>query len=180
MNSSATYIRRAATSGLRPSCNVCPPPTFSMTLVRHNQTDAASKKVKEISGADKRYQLIRDILYSKDVPSTSAKPLRPLTAKSVSCPVSTNADDAKVDTIERAWALEKQKEAAAKVAELRGMYESMRAAMEELEKTDSRLFEAAKVGADKDEVVVFPRRLRVPTETPPIDGWDYEMKAGNK
>ncbi|KAI9017156.1 hypothetical protein BC832DRAFT_518314, partial [Gaertneriomyces semiglobifer] len=71
------------------------------------------------------------------------------------------------DAIERAWALLKQKEAVAKVAELRGMYESMRNAMEELERTDRRLFEAAKTGSDQNEVVTFPKRLRVPTETPP-------------
>ncbi|KAJ3159542.1 hypothetical protein HDU86_001551 [Geranomyces michiganensis] len=140
-----------------------------------------SSKVKDALSGDKRYQLLRTILYDKDVPTTPAKPVRPLTAQLVSNPIATRREqDAKVDAIERAWAVEKHKEAAAKTKELRGMYESMRLAMEELERTDSRLFEAAKVGADREQVVVFPRRLRVPTETPPLDGWDYEMKAGNK
>ncbi|KAI9330042.1 hypothetical protein DFJ73DRAFT_809821 [Zopfochytrium polystomum] len=50
----------------------------------------------------------------------------------------------------------------------------MRAAMEDLERVDRRLFEGT--GAFMSEkagqgVPLFPRRMRVPTETPPVDGW---------
>lgn len=153
--------------------------------VRYNRTSASasSKKVKDVSASDKRYQSIRDMLYSRDVPTTMRRPIPPTTAKSFADSVadpSTNPEAAKRDAIERAWALLKQREAVEKIKELRGMYQSMREAMEELEKTDTRLFEAAKVGASKEEVVVFPRRLRVPTETPPVSGWEYQMKTDNR
>ncbi|KAI8823581.1 uncharacterized protein EV422DRAFT_521554 [Fimicolochytrium jonesii] len=143
--------------------------------------NTVTKKDKDVISGDKRYQLIKEMLYSKETPSTPAKPLGTQPLDPRSSPVSTESPQAqRIDTIERAWTLEKQKEAVAKVAELRGMYESMREAMEELEKTDTRLFEAAKSGSDREKVVVFPKRLRVPTETPPLDGWDYEMKAATR
>ncbi|KAJ3180106.1 hypothetical protein HDU87_002331 [Geranomyces variabilis] len=180
--SSSARVSHHRCTALRPS--PLSTRTFTTTAIAHARpglTSQANKKVKDVLSSDKRYSLIREILYDKDVPTTPAKPVQQLTAQSVSNPIATRREhDAKVDAIERAWAIEKQKEAAAKMEELRGMYESMRLAMEELERTDSRLFEAAKVGADREKVVVFPRRLRVPTETPPLDGWDYEMKAGNK
>ncbi|KAJ3023669.1 hypothetical protein HKX48_001893 [Thoreauomyces humboldtii] len=156
--------------------------TTAVTLARSGGgSPDAAKKAKDATTADKRYQLIREMLYDRTVPTTPARPVKLPTAESVSCPVVIgDSTVAQMDTIERAWAMEKQKEAAAKVAELRDMYESMREAMVQLEKTDVRLFEAAKVGAARKDVTVFPRRLRVPTETPPIDGWDYDMKAGNK
>ncbi|KAJ3164213.1 hypothetical protein HDU88_005525 [Geranomyces variabilis] len=181
-SSSSSSVLHHRCTALRPS--LASTRAFTTTTVAHARpglSAQANKKVKDVLSSDKRYSLIREILYDKDVPTTPAKPVRQLTAQSVSNPIATRREhDAKVDAIERAWAIEKHKEAAAKMQELRGMYESMRLAMEELERTDSRLFEAAKVGADREKVIVFPRRLRVPTETPPLDGWDYEMKAGNK
>ncbi|TPX70695.1 hypothetical protein SpCBS45565_g01586 [Spizellomyces sp. 'palustris'] len=149
---------------------------------RYNSS-TSNKKVKDVSGADKRYQLIRDILYSREVPTTQPKPIPPASAALFTAPVATdpaNRRALKRDAIERAWAILKEREAVAKVQELRGMYESMRSAMEELERTDRRLFEAAKVATDREVVVVFPRRLRVPTDTPPLEGWDYDMKTGTR
>ncbi|KAJ3035989.1 hypothetical protein HK097_003967 [Rhizophlyctis rosea] len=76
--------------------------------------------------------------------------------------------------IERAWWIVKQKEAVERMKELKGKYECMRRAMEELERSDERLFRGAKIGKEEREgkVTVFPRTLRVPTETPPVKKWD--------
>ncbi|KAI9095214.1 mitochondrial ribosomal protein L28-domain-containing protein [Phlyctochytrium arcticum] len=155
----------------------------SLPTLSRNATTGTTKKVKDTTSADQRYQLIQDILYDKNVPTTPARPIPAPSVHSFTHAVAThpsNPEAVKQDTIERAWALHKEREAVAKVAEVRAIYESMRAAMEELEKVDKRLFEAAKVGTDPEEVTVFPRRLRVPTETPPVDGWDYEMKTGTQ
>ncbi|RKO88520.1 hypothetical protein BDK51DRAFT_15032, partial [Blyttiomyces helicus] len=74
------------------------------------------------------------------------------------------------DAIERAWVLVKQREAAEVMAVVRRRHEAMRAAMLELEAVGGRLFEAAvapEPGPPEGSVLVFPKRLKVPTETPP-------------
>ncbi|EGF81195.1 hypothetical protein BATDEDRAFT_7300, partial [Batrachochytrium dendrobatidis JAM81] len=68
------------------------------------------------------------------------------------------------ETIERAWCLLKQQESVMTMNALKRKYSAMRAAMEELEKTDSRLFNGT---LEKAEVQLFPKRMRVPTDTPP-------------
>ncbi|KAF5384945.1 hypothetical protein D9615_001143 [Tricholomella constricta] len=103
-------------------------------------------------------------------------------------------------TIERAWLLHRRHIRKQREAELARKFECMRKAMEELERVDSRLYmEAnkpedprARTDAERElakrlkstEVRtlearirgLFPRELRVPTDTPPRSGWDYEWK----
>ncbi|KAL0951796.1 hypothetical protein HGRIS_008463 [Hohenbuehelia grisea] len=103
-------------------------------------------------------------------------------------------------TIERAWALHRRHQRKAREAELKRKFECMRTAMEELEKLDSRLFMEANKSEDprgrsQAEVELmkklrgsekktlearirglFPRELRIPADTPPKDGWNYEWK----
>ncbi|RDB28771.1 54S ribosomal protein L28, mitochondrial [Hypsizygus marmoreus] len=103
-------------------------------------------------------------------------------------------------TIERAWLLHKRHVRKQREAELARKFECMRRAMEELERVDSRLYmEAnkqedprARTDAERElaktlkttEVRtlearirgLFPRELRIPTDTPPRSGWNYEWK----
>ena len=122
---------------------------------------AAKKKEGPI---DPRYTRIKDMLYAAE-----AQPIpRPLTPRET--PVHTDPETAMTDTLERAWAHAKTKEACATLAELKAKYRSMREAMEELQRTDARLFAEAKASPilkKTEDLVLFPTQLRVPTETPP-------------
>ncbi|KAJ3041077.1 hypothetical protein HDV00_009977 [Rhizophlyctis rosea] len=163
---------------LRPTSNLnltarCPhhKPTISYTSIR-NAVDPAKSKAAAAMG-DPRYQLIKDMLYDRNVPTTKGVPFQKITYEDYTSPLPPQSDEfeTKKDLIERAWVVVKKKEAVQRVAELRAKYECMRKAMEELKKTDTRLFEAA-AQVDRETVTVFPRRLRIPTETPPLRGWD--------
>jgi large subunit ribosomal protein L40 len=104
------------------------------------------------------------------------------------------------DTIERAWLLYQRHQRWKREEELARKYECMKKAMDELEKIDPHIFrEANRVddprqrgaaeaelsktlrGAKKKALEsrppgLFPRELRVPTDTPARDGWNYEWK----
>ncbi|KAI0043537.1 hypothetical protein FA95DRAFT_1524124 [Auriscalpium vulgare] len=104
------------------------------------------------------------------------------------------------ETIERAWLLHLRHVRRKREAELAMKYECMRRAMDELEKIDPHLFREANRPEDprvrsQEEVAMaktlrgverkalearppglFPRELRVPTDTPSRDGWKYEWK----
>jgi len=103
-------------------------------------------------------------------------------------------------TIERAWLLHQRHLRKKRDAELAKKFECMKKAMDELEKIDSRLYMEANKGEDpraRSQVEVelaktlkgsekktlearirglFPRELRIPTDTPPRTGWNYEWK----
>ncbi|KAH9968687.1 hypothetical protein BC827DRAFT_1367767 [Russula dissimulans] len=102
------------------------------------------------------------------------------------------------ETIERAWLLYQRHQRWKREKELDRKYECMSKAMDELEKIDPHLFKEAnrqedprKRGAAETEMAktlrgvekkalesrlpgLFPRELRVPTDTPARDGWKYE------
>ncbi|KAG8836706.1 hypothetical protein FRB91_008524 [Serendipita sp. 411] len=112
------------------------------------------------------------------------------------------------ETIERAWVIWQKKKRDAKEAELRRKFECMKRAMDDLEKTNPRLYslaaskpdprkmdaatqEEAKLyrGVEKKAIEariegLFPRDLRIPTDTPSRDGWIYDwqppLKASEK
>lgn len=85
-----------------------------------------------------------------------------------------------IEFIEKAWALHLSLKAQHVRDGLRSKYESMREAMLELENTDQRLFDAATVkdiSESGDPIYPqFPGRLRPPTETAPLSGWQYERQ----
>ncbi|KAJ3091791.1 hypothetical protein HK102_013436 [Quaeritorhiza haematococci] len=137
---------------------------FAHTRSASSQSEGKLKK-KDMAG-DKRYQVLKSMLYegpgrTKPTPSTTT-----LTASPELSPEQLEQRE----VIERMWALTKQREAGAQMEELKRKYISMRKAIEELEKTDRRLFEGAvkREEGDPDAVVQFPRKLRVPTYTPPV------------
>ena len=102
------------------------------------------------------------------------------------------------ETIERAWALHQRHVRRARDAELRRKFESMRGAMETLrlvapglyaeanKEEDPRARSEAETellkklkGPEKKAVEsrirgLFPRESRMPTDTPPRNGWTYE------
>ncbi|EIM92351.1 uncharacterized protein STEHIDRAFT_46055 [Stereum hirsutum FP-91666 SS1] len=103
------------------------------------------------------------------------------------------------ETIERAWALHKRHLRQKRNAEMQRKYEHMKRAMDELEKIDPHLFQQANKHVDprvrtqeemealrsakgRDKMALearppglFPRELRVPSDTPSRDGWNYEF-----
>jgi large subunit ribosomal protein L40 len=106
------------------------------------------------------------------------------------------------ETIERAWLLYQRHQRWRREEELDRKYECMKMAMDELEKIDPKRFtEANRLedprqrgmaevklaktlrGAEKKVLEsrlpgLFPRELRVPTDTPPRDGWKYDCTPG--
>ena len=105
------------------------------------------------------------------------------------------------DTIERAWLLYKRHLRKKREAETARKFECMKKAMDVLHKIDPRLYmEANKPEDPKARSIaemsakktmkaselramearirgLFPRELRIPTETPSRTGWKYEWKA---
>jgi large subunit ribosomal protein L40 len=96
------------------------------------------------------------------------------------------------ETIELAWKIRQRKEREAYQSDMRDRYESMRAAIEELGRTDRRLYGIAtkpdkfstikgiKGNAGVQESLegrlegLFPRQLRIPVDTPGKHVWDSE------
>lgn len=104
------------------------------------------------------------------------------------------------ETIERAWKLHQRHKREDQLAELSAMHARMQEAVEELKSVDDRLFHWATVPRDQRRLIkpeaealrgtkgsvrkaleariegLIPRELRVPTETPSANGWDYDWK----
>ncbi|KAF8535560.1 mitochondrial ribosomal protein L28-domain-containing protein [Trichophaea hybrida] len=76
-------------------------------------------------------------------------------------------------TIHRAWQLFKNAERVARERELERQYNKIRDACEELAKADERLY---RVALGKKEVGTFPIEMRIPTDTPPRNGWNHGWK----
>jgi hypothetical protein len=137
---------------------------FLLNPKRFSQAHKQSKS-KNALPQDPRYQSIKKILYDADHPLIS----KPRVAKDTKSPVLVN--DVKQDMIERAWFAFKEKEAIQITQDLKRKYIKMRTAMVELENLDSRLFKKAcenPIIQRSQDLTLFPARLRVPTETPPL------------
>ena len=102
------------------------------------------------------------------------------------------------ETIERAWRLHKRHIRRGRMAEIERKFNCMKEAMEALRELDTRLYlEANKEedprqksdaekellknikGSEKRAIEsrirgLFPRELRIPTDTPPTSGWKYD------
>lgn len=75
--------------------------------------------------------------------------------------ISADPRERKIETIERAWAVKKIKERAFVRGRLIEYYRSTRNAMEELQKTDDRLFQGAT--ENSNEFFLYNKRMRIPT-----------------
>ncbi|KAI8807585.1 hypothetical protein BJ742DRAFT_812144 [Cladochytrium replicatum] len=115
---------------------------------------------------DRRIQQMQEFLYT---------PIQPTTPPQENDPAVQQQHD-ETEIIERMWALEKLEEARSDMEALKRKYRAMRFAMLELEKLDERLFAGAISGGLADDgdtsYVTFPRNLRIPTETPPLSGFN--------
>ena len=102
------------------------------------------------------------------------------------------------ETIERAWFLHKRHVRRTRQAELERKFNCMKEAMETLRELDTRLYTEANVEEDPRQRTqleidtlktlkgverraldsrirgLFPRELRIPTDTPPRGGWNHE------
>ncbi|KAG5645338.1 hypothetical protein DXG03_006400 [Asterophora parasitica] len=167
--------------------------------VHVKQTSVRTYAVRQEAVGDPKKEIIRKALYPGNI-RNRASPTgtwRPDVAKALQHAIpSVQAHQ----TIERAWLLHRRHARKQREAELARKFECMRQAMEELERVDSRLYmEAnkpedprARTDAERElakklkstEVRtlearirgLFPRELRVPTDTPPRSGWNYEWK----
>ncbi|KAJ3233677.1 hypothetical protein HDU81_002062 [Chytriomyces hyalinus] len=143
------------------------------TGIRHyasKATTAGTRRRPVVSITDKRVQTVRDILYGPPSASTESR--------TTPTPAPLNASAATLsqqELMERMWALERMREKKATEDRLAVKYARLRAAMEDLEANHKHLFEGtnATTKSAVDTGAVFPRRLRVPTETPPSNGWDH-------
>lgn len=73
-------------------------------------------------------------------------------------------------TIHRAWLLYQRKLRTARELELERQWNSMWEACEELARVDQRLY---RIATSKKETGYFPIELRIPTDTPPREGWNH-------
>jgi large subunit ribosomal protein L40 len=104
------------------------------------------------------------------------------------------------ETIERAWTIWQKTKRDKREAELKRKFDCMKRAMDDLEKTDPRLYRIAtskpdprKMEEDVQEELkqyrgvekkaieariegLFPRDLRIPTDTPSRNGWNYDWR----
>lgn len=177
----------------------------SLSTVRHQTRRLASSSLrrsyatKNENQADPKREIIRKTLYPGNIRNTAAPTgtWRPDVGRALQHAIpSVQAHE----TIERAWLLHKRHLRKQREAELGRKFESMKKAMEELEKIDPRLYmeanrtedprrrtegevEVAKTMRDVEKQALeararglFPRELKVPTDTPSKAGWNYNWK----
>ena len=154
----------------------------------------------EVTNSDPQKDIIRRYLYPANIrnKATPTGTWRPDVARALQRAIpSVQAHE----TIERAWLLHQRHLRKKRDAELQRKFQCMKQAMQELEEIDSRLFreankqedprarslaevEAMKSMSEPEKRAVesrvrglFPRELRVPTDTPPKNGWPLEWRA---
>ncbi|EJD03730.1 uncharacterized protein FOMMEDRAFT_167057 [Fomitiporia mediterranea MF3/22] len=149
---------------------------------------------------DPNNELIRRVLYPSNLRNreTPTGTWRPDVAKALRRAIPSKQAH---ETIERAWLLHERHIRWKREEEAKRKFECMQRAMSELEKIDPSLYKGAnrvddprKVshgeleklknvrGAEKKAMEgrlpgLFPRELRLPTDTPPRAGWDYDWKS---
>lgn len=169
----------------------------SQTIRFYATPSTGSRKPTETS--DPKKDVIRRALYPANIRSRASPTgtWRPDVSRALTIAIpSVQAHN----TIERAWLLHQRHIRKKRDAELARKFECMRRAMEELEKIDPRLYmeankaedprgrtsaeiqEAANLSDLQKKVLdarirgLFPRELRIPTETPSRTGWNYEWQ----
>ncbi|KAH9897942.1 hypothetical protein C8Q73DRAFT_378614 [Cubamyces lactineus] len=130
------------------------------------------------SGGDPRNEIIRRALYPSNI-RNRASPVgtwRPDVGRRLQRAIpSAQAHE----TIERAWFLHQRHVRRTRMAELQRKFESVQNAMETLSPAETELLKKLK-GPEKKAVEarirgLFPRELRIPTDTPPKNGWTYDF-----
>jgi large subunit ribosomal protein L40 len=161
------------------------------SFVRQHQPLIHTRNARKAVSIDPKLALIRSTLYPPNRRTTDGSPIgsyRPDVGRALSRIIQNQTVH---ETIERAWKLH--------LRHIR-KFNSMKRAMEELEKFDITLAKAAAKEFTPEEMSeeeremsrevkgaqrraldaripgMFPRDMRVPTDTPPIGGWDHAWK----
>ncbi|KAF9531850.1 hypothetical protein CPB83DRAFT_42566 [Crepidotus variabilis] len=163
---------------------------------------AAARKyaVPSDQSGDPKQQTIRRVLYPSNVRSRSSPvgTWRPDVGRALQRAIPSKQAH---ETIERAWLLHKRHLRQKRDAETERKFNSMKKAMDTLHELDTRLYMEANKKDDprarsQEEVQMmktmkvseiravearirglFPRELRIPTDTPSREGWKYEWKS---
>jgi len=149
---------------------------------------------------DPKQQIIRRVLYPSNIRNrpTPIGTWRPDVGRAIQRAVPSKQAH---ETIERAWLLHKRHVRKTREAETARKFECMKKAMDVLHEVDPRLYMEANKKDDprartQEEMQMvktmkvseiralearirglFPRELRIPTDTPSRTGWKYEWKA---
>lgn len=160
------------------------------------------RNARKVAHGDPQNELIRRALYPSNIRNkeTPTGTWRPDVAKALRVAIPSKQAH---DTVERAWLLHERHSRWRRNAEAERKFSCLRRAMEELEKIDPALFkEANRVedprartsaeiellksskGAEKKKLDsrlpgLFPREMRLPTDTPSRSGWNYDWKAAS-
>ncbi|KAF9270800.1 hypothetical protein L218DRAFT_889620 [Marasmius fiardii PR-910] len=165
-------------------------------VVQNTSIRCYARKVE--SGMDPRRENIRRALYPGNIRNkpTPTGTWRPDVAETIQRAIpSVQAHG----TIERAWLLHRRHIRKRREAELERKFDCMKKAMDELAKIDSHLYYEANKPSDprvrtpeEQELLksmkasegraydsrirgLFPREMRIPTDTPSRNGWNYEF-----
>jgi large subunit ribosomal protein L40 len=168
-------------------------PKFPLRISRISVRHSARRE----TTSDPAKETIRKALYPPNIANkpTPTGAWRPDVARAIQIAIPSKQVH---ETVERAWLLYQRHQRWKREEELARKYECMKKAMDELEKIDPRLFREANRledprqrsvaqtemaknlrGVEKKALEsrlpgLFPRELRVPTDTPARDGWKYE------
>ncbi|KAG7099825.1 hypothetical protein E1B28_001634 [Marasmius oreades] len=172
--------------------------TQRQVALRLQNTSVRCYARKVESGMDPRREIIRRALYPGNIRNrpTPTGTWRPDIGETIQRAVpSVQAHE----TIERAWLLHRRHVRKRREAELERKFDCMKKAMDELAKIDSHLYYEANKPSDPrvrtpeeqqlmrtmkvsearafDSRIrgLFPRELRIPTDTPSRTGWNYEF-----
>ncbi|KAH7886182.1 hypothetical protein F5I97DRAFT_1223570 [Phlebopus sp. FC_14] len=167
------------------------PRQLSQTSVRYVTTGA--------SDANAKREVLRRMLYPRNIRSgpSPTGTWRPDVARALQRAIPSPQAH---ETIERAWKLYQRHLRKKRDAELQRKFECMRRAMAELEDIDPMLFKEANkredprarsatevealrdIGTLERKAIesrvrgLFPRELKVPTDTPSKEGWTYDWQ----
>lgn len=113
-------------------------------------------------------------LYEHDISSEKKSPEEFLTPMETD--FNNKPEQVRQEVIERAWCLEKEDESIKKTQELYRMYKSMHLASENLKLEYPDLYNKIEDDRGLGYLPKFPVELRIPTNTPPTNGWPMLAK----
>ncbi|CAE7220758.1 unnamed protein product [Rhizoctonia solani] len=177
---------------------------YKPTLIRTYATAPGKGGRPEVAPPDPRNDIIRRTLYPERTPDITGLAASPtgVHRQDVELAIERAVPSAEAhETIERAWKLHRRRVKEEREAELRRKYESMRRAIKVLEQLDPGSYAEATRGVDSRRLSegerermkemkrgarkkaesrvegLFPREMRIPTDTPRRDGWNHGWTA---
>lgn len=128
------------------------------------------------SVGDRRLILLKNMLVpgSKPVYETEIKAERRTPEEyytPVDVDITKSPENVRREVIERAWCLLKEEESIEKTQELFRMYKSLHTASEDLKSKFPDLYNKIEAERGLGYLPMFPMELRIPSYTPPTNGW---------